>query len=70
MISLTNVEAPRRARYLSVAPEAQVHIALGQQLGVDAAVRIVASRAAFPQRLMLEDKGPGLLAMALGAGFV
>jgi hypothetical protein len=70
MIHVANVEAPRRARRLGVAPEAQVRIALGEQFGVDAAVRIMASRAAFAQRWMLKDEGPGLFAVALGAGFI
>jgi hypothetical protein len=70
VVALANVELPRRARRLGVTPEAEVRIALGEQLGVDAAVRIMAGRAAFPQCRMLKDKGPGLLAMALGTGFI
>ena len=44
-------------------------ITLDQQLGVDAPMRAVADRAALPHRRMLKDKGPGLLPVALRAGF-
>src|ERR1039458_5078737 len=50
--------------------EAEDQIALDQQLGVDAAVRIMTDRAALPQRRMLKYKGPGLLSVTLRTGFV
>jgi hypothetical protein len=49
--------------------EAEIGITLDEQLGVDAPMRAVADRAALPQRRMLEDEGPGLLPVALSAGF-
>ena len=59
-----------RALDLRMASEAKIEIALDQELGVDAAVRAMAGRATFPQRRMLEDKRPRLLAMAFSAGLV
>ena len=59
-----------RALDLRMAFEAEVKIALDQQLGVDTAVRAMAGRAALPQRRVLKDEGPGLLPVALRAAFV
>src|SRR5262245_28168448 len=59
-----------RALDLRVALEAEVGVALDEHLAIDRAVRIVANGAALTQRLMLEDKGPGLFAMALRAVFI
>ena len=53
--------------HLRMASEAKIRIALDQQLPVHRAVRVVTNRAAFPQRLMLEDEWPGLFAMAFRA---
>ena len=50
---------------LEVAFEAKVGIANGQQLGVDAAMRRVACRATFTQRLMFEDIRTALGGMTL-----
>jgi hypothetical protein len=58
------------ALHLRMAAEAEVRVALRQQLGIDRAVGRVAHRAPFPQSRMLEHKGPGLLTMTGGAGFV
>ena len=55
---------------LVMAPQAQRLIARNQQPGVDAAVRVVARRATFAHRLMLEDERTTLLRVALGAGIV
>ena len=72
MIHVANVKArwgiltPR----LRMAPQAEVRVTDGQELGVDGAVRIVASSASFAQRGVLKDKRPGLLSMALGARLV
>ncbi len=58
------------AGHLRMATEAEVGIALRQELGVDRAVRIVASGAALAQRGVLKHERPSLLTMALGAGFI
>src|SRR5262252_8983593 len=56
-----------RSLDLRVAFEAEVSVTLDQHLAIDRAVWVVANGAALPQSLMLEDKGPGLFAMAPGA---
>ena len=53
-----------------MALEAQIVVALDEQLRVDRAVRMVANRAAFAQCLVLEHERTGLIAMALGARLV
>ncbi len=55
---------------LRMALEAEIQVALDQQLGVDTPVRVVAGRAALAHRRMLKDKGAGLLPMALGARLI
>ena len=55
---------------LSVATSAEVRIADGQHFGIDRAVGIVASSAAFAQGRVFEHKRFGLFAMTLRAGFV
>jgi len=55
---------------LGMAFQAQVVVPFHQQLLIDRAVRRVARRAAFPQRLVFEGKGPGLITMALRAGLI
>lgn len=62
--------ADERALRLSVALEAKIIVAFGEQLGIDRAVRVVADRAAFTQGFVLEDERFALLAMALGAGLI
>jgi len=62
--------ARRRVCRLGVALEAQVVVSLDQQLGVDRAVWVMADRAAFAHRFVLEDERLGLFAMTLGAGFI
>jgi hypothetical protein len=59
-----------RPPYLRMTTEAEVCIAKGQHLGVDRAVRIVATGASFAKRGVLKNEGPGLLSMALRTGFV
>lgn len=56
-----------RALNLGVAPEAQVKIRLGEQLGVDGSMRLVARSAAFAHGLVRINEGTGLLPMALRA---
>ena len=71
MGDVANIDLPAshaRALDLRMAPKAEVQIALDQQLGVDAAVRVMADGAALPQRRMLKDEGPGLLPVALSTG--
>jgi hypothetical protein len=53
--------------HLGMALQAQVGIILDEELAIDGAVGIVAHRAAFPHRLMLEHKWPRLLPVALRA---
>lgn len=60
----------RRTCRLSVTFQAQIVVAFDQQLRIYRAVRMVADRAAFAHRFMLEDKRSGLFAMTLGTGFV
>ena len=55
---------------LRVALQAEIKIALDQQLRIDRPVRAMANGATFTKRGMLEHKRPGLLPVALGAGFV
>lgn len=62
--------AGRVARQLRVAFQAQVVVALDQQLRVDRAVGVVADGAAFTHGFMFKDERPGLFAMTLGAGLV
>jgi hypothetical protein len=59
-----------RALHLRVATEAKIGIALDEHFLVDGAVGIVADDAAFTQRVVLEDKRPRLVSMALGAALV
>jgi len=55
---------------LRVAFEAEIRIAFDQKLPIHRAMRIVANRAAFAHRLVLEYERPRLLAMALRAIFI
>ena len=55
---------------LGMAAQTHVRVALSQQLRVDRPVRVVADRAAFAQRPMLENHWLGLFAMALSTTFV
>jgi hypothetical protein len=59
-----------RALHLGVAAEAKIGITFDEHFLVDGAMRTVASGAAFTQRVVLEDKRPGLVWMALGATLV
>lgn len=72
VIHVADVEGGRNigTSRLRVAAEAQVAVTNRQELGIDRAVRIVAGGASLAQCGVLEDKGPRLLAMALGAGLV
>lgn len=55
---------------LRVAAETQIRVALDKHLAIDRTVRVVANGATFAHRLVLEDKWPRLVAMALRAAFV
>jgi hypothetical protein len=73
MIHIADVQLARRqprCGRLRVAAQTQVRIALDQELCVDAAMRVMADHAAFPQRRMLENKWTGLFAVARGAGLI
>jgi hypothetical protein len=59
-----------RALDLGVATQAKIGVARHEHFLVDRTVRVMAGRAAFAQRLVLENKGPGLVAMTLRAAFV
>jgi hypothetical protein len=72
MINIADKNAPIRSRglCLRMAFEAKVRIALHKHFGVYGAVRIVADRATFSHRGVLEYEWPRLLAMTLGASLV
>ena len=53
--------------HLDMALEAEIHIALHQQLAVDRSVGRMAARASFAHGFMFEDEGAGLFPMAVGA---
>lgn len=53
-------EEPAATDLLHVAFQAEIRIALGQQLGINGAVDLVTGRAAFAQGFMLEDRGATL----------
>ena len=65
-----NFRRQTRALHLRVAAEAEIVVGLREHHAVDRTVRVVTGRAAFAQGGMFEDKGPSLLAMALGAVFI
>ena len=67
MVHIPNKNLPWLVLDLGVAFEAEVRVALDQQLAVNRTVRVVANRAPFTQRLVLKDEGTGLLAVALRA---
>jgi len=72
MVNIADIHlSPSHARALDLRMtfEAEIEIALDEQLGVNAAVRAVADRTALPQRRMLKDEGPGLFPVALSTGF-
>ena len=60
----------RRALRLRVAAKTKIRVTLDQHFLVHGAVRIVANDAAFPHRVVLEDKRTNLIAVALGATLV
>jgi hypothetical protein len=60
----------RQALHLGVAAQAKIGIAFDEHLLVDGAVRTVADDTAFAQRVVLKNKGPCLIPMALGATLV
>ena len=56
--------------FLDMAFQTQVRVAFSQHLGIDAAVRRVAARAAVAHRLVFKHKQPFLRLMALRAVFL
>ena len=67
VVLLADEHATADTLCLRVAFQAQVCVALHQQLGVDRAVRRMTDGAALAQSFVLEHKRPRLLAMALSA---
>ena len=65
-----NAAGCARSLHLGMATEAEIRIPDGEHLGIDRAVRIVASRAAFAHRRVLKNHRLGLFPMALGAVFI
>lgn len=65
-----NVAPVRRVSDLRMAFQAEIRIALGEELIVDAAVRLMADHATFTHRFVFVDERTRLLAMALGAGLI
>jgi hypothetical protein len=55
---------------LGMATQAEVQIRLGEHLGIDRAMRLVAGSTTFPQSLMGENHRSGLFAVALRARLV
>ena len=70
MVDIANKHRVGHRLNLRMAAETKIRIALGEQLGIDGAVRAVANRAPFTQRRMLEDERSGLGAVARAAGVV
>jgi hypothetical protein len=58
------------ALHLGMATQTEIGIALCEQFPIQRPVRVVTDSAAFAQRLVFENHGPGLLAMALRAAFI
>ena len=72
MVLAADINAARggRTSHLGVAAEAEVGISCNEHLGVDRAVRGVATGAAFPKSRMFENDGLGLFPVALRARLV
>src|SRR5689334_13811506 len=66
----TDEDLPPGGLLLEMALEAQDRIALDEHPRVDRSVRLMAGRAAFAHRLMLEDEGPALRDVALATGIL
>jgi hypothetical protein len=64
---IADIDFARCSLHLRMAFQAEVRIALDQQLSVHRAMRIVTYRAPLPQRFVLKNKWPRLLAMTLRA---
>ena len=62
--------ADHRKGHLRMAAQAQVQVAAHQHFLVDRPMHLMASRAAFAQRLMLPDKRAALVLMALKAHLI
>jgi hypothetical protein len=67
VVNITEKKRSARGLCLGVAFDAQIVIALHEHLGIDGTVRVMADRAAFAQRGVLENERAGLFAMTLGA---
>jgi len=70
MIDNTDVNLAVDALNLRVALEAKIRIAFDQQFPIQGAMRGVANRAAFAQRLVLEDERACLVPVALRAALI
>jgi hypothetical protein len=73
MVRIPDVKASigdARALDLGVATQAKIGVARHEHFLVDRTVRVMAGRATFAQRRVLENKGPCLVAMTLRAAFV
>ncbi len=70
VVDLSDHHLTRGSRHLSVTLEAEIGTPLHQHLVVHRAMRLVTGGAAFPHGFMFENKIPGLLAVALGAGLI
>jgi len=72
VVPTTDVDATGsiRSLRLGMATEAEIGIRFGEHFGVDGAVGIMADGAAFAQGGMFVNERPGLLPVALSAGFI
>lgn len=72
MIDVADIKAGpgTGALHLRMAFEAEIHIALDEHFCIHGAVRVMANRATFPERGVLEDERPRLFPVALRAAFV
>jgi len=72
MVDIANeqIAAGVWALNLGMTAEAQVGVANREELWIDGPMRSMTGGAPFPQRRVLKNERPGLLAMASGAGFV
>lgn len=70
MIHLPDHQVPRCSGNLRMTFQTKISIPLQKQLVVHRTMGLMAGRAAFPHRFMLEDKGPGLLPMTLRTGLI
>ena len=70
MRDTADIKVPGLTLDLGMAAQTKVDVALGQQLGINRSVRVVAGGTALSQGGMFEDERPRLLAMTRRATFV